>query len=324
MDTYLLIKYLRCATTPEEEAAVRRWLADDPDESHARQYSDLHFIYEGMLMHGGDDAALSRENGSGHGRRHLLRRIAVAAASAAAVVLVAAGAALWSRNAAVDRLAENSVRTVYVPPGKSMQLTLEDGTRLWLNSGTEIEIPAVFARKTRDVRLIRGEALFDVAQDRRRPFNVDTYASSISVLGTRFNVDVDEESGAFSAALLRGSIKVVNKCREGEEYVLETNQMVTMEDGHLHLEHIGDPGSVDCWTDGLIDIAGVPFGHLMRKFELAYDVNIDIQRDTLPEIRYTRGKVRVSDGILHAMSMLALVCDIGYEYDRQTNTIVIR
>lgn len=52
MDTYLLIKYLKCSTTPEEEAQIHAWLADDPDGSHAKQYSDAHFMYEGMLLHG--------------------------------------------------------------------------------------------------------------------------------------------------------------------------------------------------------------------------------------------------------------------------------
>lgn len=86
-----------------------------------------------------------------------------------------------------------------------MELTLEDGSRLWLNSGTELEYPAVFSRKSRDVVLHSGEVMFDVANDGRRPFNVETYASTISVLGTKFNVSVDEASGEFSAALLRGS-----------------------------------------------------------------------------------------------------------------------
>ena len=61
-----------------------------------------------------------------------------------------------------------------------------------------------------------------------------------------------------------------------------------------------------------------------RKFELAYDVQIIIDRDDVPQIRYTRGKVRVSDGIEHALDMLSLACDFEYDYDRQTSTVIIR
>lgn len=92
----------------------------------------------------------------------------------------------------------------------------------------------------------------------------------------------------------------------------------------MYVEYIESPDAVECWTNGLIDIAGIPFDQLMRKFELAYDVHIVIERENLPEIRYTRGKVRVSDGIGHALSMLALVSDFTYEFDRQNGTIVIR
>ena len=157
MDTYLLIKYLKCATTPEEEARVRAWLADDPDGSHAKQYSDAHFLYEGMLIHGSGSRSFKAEaKTAGPG----FRKVILAVASAAAVVLMIAGAGLWSRNVTYDRLSAR-METVYVPAGKSMQLTLEDGTELWLNSGTEIEYPAVFSRKSRNVILHGGEVMFD-------------------------------------------------------------------------------------------------------------------------------------------------------------------
>lgn len=72
----------------------------------------------------------------------------------------------------------------------------------------------------------------------QRPFNVETYNSSISVLGTRFNVCLDGETGDFSAALLRGSIKVSNKISPDEIYILRPNQMVRMEYNHFIVEHI--------------------------------------------------------------------------------------
>ena len=135
---------------------------------------------------------------------------------------------------------------------------------------------------------------------------------------------LDGETGDFSAALLRGSIKVSNKISPDEVYILRPNQMVRMEYNHFIVEHIDDPEAVECWTNGLIDITDIPFDQLMRKFELAYDVNIVIERDSLPQIRYARGKVRISDGIDHALSMLALAADFTYDYDRHAGEIVVR
>ncbi len=97
----------------------------------------------------------------------------------------------------------------------------------------------------------------------QRPFNVETYNSSISVLGTRFNVLVDEKTQDFSAALLRGSIKVSNKISSDEVYILRPNQMVRMEDNHFIVEHIDDPEAVECWTNGLIDITEFPLPDML-------------------------------------------------------------
>lgn len=318
MDTYLLIKYLKCSTTPEEEAEVQRWLADDPDGSHAKQYSDAHFLYEGVVLHSRKTDSVHKSGISG------VRRAVRYATGIAAAVILAVTVGFISERHAFDKLSART-ETVYVPAGKSMQLTLEDGTKLWLNSGTEIEYPVVFSRKSREVKLYSGEALFDVAKDEGRPFTVDTYASTISVLGTRFNVSVDKEMGGFSAALLRGAVKVTSKLREGEEYRLYPNQMVRLSnDNHLYVEQIKDPESVECWKDGLLDISCLPFDMLMRRFEMVYNVNIVMERDNMPEISYLSGKVRVSDGIEHALDMLELASDFTYEYDRRTNTVIIR
>ena len=97
----------------------------------------------------------------------------------------------------------------------------------------------------------------------QRPFNVETYNSSISVLGTRFNVCLDGETGDFSAALLRGSIKVSNKISPDEVYILRPNQMVRMEYNHFIVEHIDDPEAVECWTNGLIDITEFPLPDML-------------------------------------------------------------
>ncbi len=318
MDTYLLIKYFKCTASREEEAEVRRWLADDPDGSHARQYREAHLIFSGMVVHGDGTDAPARTR-----RQVPLRKIFYSVAVAASVAIVAAVSFSWSRYETLERLASRT-ETVKVPAGRSMEMTLEDGTEIWLNAGTEIEYPSVFSRKARTVKLISGEVMFDVSRDEDRPFVVETFASTISVLGTKFNVAVDEENNDFSAALLRGSIKVSSKLSEDEEFILEPNDMVKMTGNHLYVGKIEDTGSVGCWTRGLIDVAGVPFDELMRKLELVYDVEIIIDREDLPEVRYTWGKIRISEGLDHALSVLAKASDFTWERDMETGIVLIR
>lgn len=90
------------------------------------------------------------------------------------------------------------------------------------------------------------------------------------------------------------------------------------------MEKIGDISTVGCWNEGVIDVSSMPFDELMRKFEKAYNVNIEILRDSLPVVTYTRGKIRVTDGIEHAMSVLRLASDFEYEYDIETATVYVR
>lgn len=318
MDTYFLIKYFKCTASREEEAEVRRWLADDPDGSHARQYREAHLIFSGMVVHGDAAAAPARQK-----RLVPVRKILYSAAVAASLAAVATLSFFWSRYDTVERLASRT-ETVKVPAGRSMEMTLEDGTAIWLNAGTELEYPTVFSRKARTVRVISGEVMFDVSRDEDRPFVVETFASTISVLGTKFNVTVDEENKDFSAALLRGTIKVASKFSDDEEFILKPNDMVKMTGNHLYVDKFEDAGSVECWTRGLIDVAGVPFDELMRKLERVYDVDIVIDRDDLPEVRYTWGKIRISEGLDHALSVLAKASDFTWERDMETGVVLIR
>lgn len=153
MDTYILIKYLKCAVSQEEEALVREWLADDPDGSRQRQFCEAHDILNGMTVY--SDVPRVRTV-----RTSRVRRIAFAAMRVAAVAVLLAGVGLWMRNSTLDGISEKTER-IYVPAGKSLCMTLEDGTTMWLNAGSEVEYPSVFSRRDRTVMVHSGEVLFE-------------------------------------------------------------------------------------------------------------------------------------------------------------------
>lgn len=316
MDTSLLLKYLECHVSPEEERAVREWLANDPDGSRAKKYKDAHFIFEGMTIHADKRLELSAR------RPSVLKRIARFSAAAAIAAFVIAGTAVLVRNNTLDMVAEK-IETVYVPAGKTMELTLEDGTKMWLNSETRIEYPSVFGRKTRNVRLLSGEVLFDVTHDEKRPFTVSTFASDVCVLGTKFDVLADENNGSFQTSLIRGLVKVINKFDENDSVILKPDQSVSMMNGRLVVASIEDSSSVICWRDGLVNLTDLPFDQLMKRFEKVYNVKIVIERSEMPQIRYSRGKVRVSDGVDHALEMLSRASDFNWNHDRNSNIITI-
>lgn len=315
MDSYQLLKYLKGSCSPKEEAEIRRWLADDPDGSRKEMYRQMHNIYNGMTLYGESSRkevrAVSRWN-----------RMALWAGGVAAAVALLVGVSVHQRHVTVDRLAAQT-EIIRVPQGESLQLDLEDGTKMWLNGGTEIERPRVFGRKDRRLTVRRGEVLLDVAKDERHPFYVETFASTVKVLGTRFDVEVDETEQAFAVTLLRGRVVAQGKRSRGT-VDLQPDERLALKDGRLTKTRVTNPSAVDCWTEGLIDVSDIPFDALMRKFENAFNVKIILDRDEMPTISYTRGKIRISDGIDHALEVLQVAADFVYERDFDKNTIIIK
>ena len=303
---------MKCEATPEEESAVLAWLEADP--GHRREMDRLDAVYNATVLHAPAASEIRRA------KTFVLRRAARYAATAAAALLLVAVSGWFFTARQMSRLAEQ-MTAVNVPAGQRISLKLQDGTTIWLNAGTTLEYPAAFAAGSRRVR-VSGEAMFDVAHDADRPFVVETFACDVEVLGTKFNVVAEEQAGKFSTSLIRGRVKVVNRLSDGEQFVLSPDECASLVGGHLSLRQIDDPDEF-LWTEGIISLKGASFEELIAKFEKAYGIRIKVMRETLPRLR-CRGKLRVSDGIEHAMSILRTGADFTYEIDRDTNEIRIR
>ncbi len=203
-----------------------------------------------------------------------------------------------------------------------MSVTLSDGTQVQLNGNSRIEYPVIFSRKQRNVKL-SGEAFFEVKHDERHPFIVETFASKVEVLGTRFNVYADEASEYFSAALVDGKVKVTTNDETAEQVVLAPDEMVKFVNNHLVVTKV-DAENLISWTEGYVNLADTDFESLMRRFENVYGVKIVIERETMPEIGYKSGKIRVSEGVNFALKLLQHECKFTYTENYETNTITIR
>lgn len=250
---------------------------------------------------------------------HLIRRIAIAAS----VMLFMIAGIKWSREDVYDELS-SCHRTLLVPHEQSLHITLTDGTRLWLGSGTEVEIPQIFSTDRREIKLINGEVYLEVAEDKGKPFVVNTSVGDVKVLGTRFNIIVDNDNDYFSTALFEGAVKVSGKAESSLEYTLKPSEELVFDNGLWNIERITSTSATPLWIEGIIDIAGVSFSELMYTFERTYGVEIVNERKDIPQLNYTMGKIRIKDGIRHAMDMLKLSSDFDYKYDADKQIIYIR
>ena len=309
MDDLLLQKYLRNETSEEELAEVLDWL--DASTENQRYLDRLDYISNLNILAGEAQPRVSRRTVS------LWKRTAQWSAAAAAALLVCAGVSHYL----ADRILEYRTRDM-MANGQSMSVTLSDGTTVWLNSGAKLEYPSIFSRKTRRVK-ISGEAMFEVKHDASRPFIVETFACDAEVLGTKFNILADARTADFSAALLEGRLKILNRLGGGESFILSPNEQIDLVDGHLKLNRITDPDDFR-WVDGLMNLNTLSFGEVIRKFENYYGVRITIDNpEDMPVLKY-HGKIRVSDGVDHALKLLQITNNFSFTRDDETNTIHIK
>lgn len=317
MTEEFLYRYVSCQTTPEEEQQILEWLRSDPENE--RLLARIHRRHDLAAL----SAPLINELYDRDRRRgvgHLVRRWAVAGLSAAAVVLLLLGGHFYRQNRHLERLASRRI-ALNVPAGQQLRITLSDGTSVWLNAGTRLEYPALFADGERRVH-IDGEARFDVRHDADRPFVVETYACDVRVLGTEFDVAADSLRGSFSTALFEGSVEVRNR-QTSETVRLRPDQTVRLEGSRLAVGSIENSDDY-LWTEGYINFKGHTFREIIDRYRQVYGVDIRLDGVEVPDTRFQWGKIHIQDGVDNAMKVLQHTYPITYEFDPERRTVIVR
>ena len=319
VDFDMLFRSFNNVATDKEESLICDWLAGN--EENKKTYAKVRDLHEAFIMEAPIELLEGGLPGAARKRRRMLHTVlkGVGYAAALAIFCIAGYGIINSR---IEARLSKTMNTIEVPAGKSMDYILADGTLIKLNSGARLQYPMAFAKDRREVRL-EGEAYFDVAHNDRQPFVVNTFACKIEVLGTTFSVNADAESGKFSAVLAEGSVKLSDISDPDKTIVMEPDQKVSFSNGRFIL--YDRPAELEMrWTEGIIDIGGLPFDELMKKLEKSFGVEIVIDRDTLPAIGFTDGRIRISDGIEDALRILQQGADFTWSKDYRTGVITIR
>lgn len=321
MTDELLFKYFSNEASAEEVAQIEQWLEEDP--ARQSEFDSAHYLFNAMILHSDELSKMTTPGAlEKTSRKSKVRRLVYRYAAAAAAVVIAGLSGVFVEREINYNKMTAQTNVLEVPAGQRMSVTLSDGTQVQLNGNSRIAYPVIFSRKQRNVKL-SGEAFFEVKHDERHPFIVETFASKVEVLGTRFNVYADEASEYFSTALVDGKVKVTTNDETAEQVVLAPDEMVKFVNNHLVVTKV-DAENLISWTEGYINLADTDFESLMHRFENVYGVKIVIERETMPEIGYKSGKIRVSEGVNFALKLLQHECKFTYTENYETNTITIR
>lgn len=321
MTDELLFRYFSNEASAEEVAQIEQWLDEDP--ARQSEFDSAHYLFNAMILHSDELSKMTTPDAlEKTSRKSKVRRLVYRYAAAAAAVVIAGLSGVFVEREINYNKMTAQTNVLEVPAGQRMSVTLSDGTQVQLNGNTRLEYPVIFSRKQRNVKL-SGEAFFEVTHDERHPFIVETFASKVEVLGTRFNVYADEASEYFSTALVDGKVRVTTNDETAEQVVLAPDEMVRFVNNHLVVTKV-DAENLISWTEGYVNLADTDFESLMHRFENVYGVKIVIERETMPEIGYKSGKIRVSEGVNFALKLLQHECKFTYTENYETNTITIR
>lgn len=167
---------------------------------------------------------------------------------------------------------EVEYNTLTVPRGSRIaHVTLSDGTRVWLNSGSSLRYPVTFNGPDRKVE-VTGESYFEVAQDKAHPFVVNKGNNAIKVLGTHFNVNAYDEEGPMKVTLLEGSVKVTSSA---DNSLLLPGQMAVMNAGQkIDVDKNADIEKVMAWKNGYFNFSSADIRTVMRELARWYGLEL--------------------------------------------------
>ena len=196
-----------------------------------------------------------------------------------------------------------------VPRGsKIATITLSDGTKVWLNSSSSLQYPVAFSGNERNVE-ITGEAYFEVAHNAAAPFIVKKGETSVTVLGTHFNVNAYDDETSLKVTLLQGTVKVE---KQGLSGLLMPGQQAQIED-KIKISNEVDVDEVMAWKNGEFQFGEAEDIHaVMRQIARWYDVNIEYKEDVAGHIG---GTISRDENISQVLSMLQMTGAVKFKIE---------
>lgn len=171
---------------------------------------------------------------------------------------------------------ETVYNSVSTPKGGKFQLTLSDGTKVWLNASSSLKFPVVFNGDERKVEL-HGEGYFEVAENKQKPFRVDVAGrGEVEVLGTHFNVNAYADEASLNTTLLEGSVKVRVGVNSKPSILSPGQQAKIFPNGELRTASNINLEEVVAWKNGKFYFGeSTDMETVMRQIGRWYDVEVE-------------------------------------------------
>lgn len=281
----LLDRYLKGETTEKENQLVERWLEEHGNPNQEWQ----------SLDQSGKDQWLSSvfSDINASIRQEEVKVVPLpqrklgwwqSVAAAAAVLLI--GCTLYLEWPLLQSLLNPvQLTALQAPIHQKRAITLADGSRVWINAGSELKYPETFNGQTREVYL-SGEAYFDIRHDTAKPFIIHTGNLLTKVLGTAFNIKEDKSKQTIQVTVTRGKVSVAN----GSKLlgILRPNQQISFNTlKEEALQATVNAAQVIAWQQSDLHFEDVSFGEAIAQLRRHFGVKISFGNAKLKDCRFT-------------------------------------
>jgi transmembrane sensor len=206
----------------------------------------------------------------------------------------------------------NSFNTLSTPTGGQYNIVLADGTKVYLNTVSSIKYPTQFNSDQRVVEL-EGEAYFEVAKNKNKPFIVKSANQTIEVLGTHFNVHAYNNETVVKTTLLEGSVAVTYK---NEKSVLKPGQQSSVSDNFTKIKiREVDTEATIAWKNGRFKFDNADLKTVMKQLERWYGIKVEYRGD-VSDVRFNGGTF-MNKNLSEVLKVLEL-SDIKFKVEGKT------
>lgn len=208
---------------------------------------------------------------------------------------------------------------ILVPRKCEFRLTLDDGTQVFLNAGSSLRYPTLFAAGERRIYL-EGEGYFNVQRDTTRPFIVETASQRIRVLGTAFNVNAYPGEEMNYTSLQSGRVAVEDKWT-GNDWTLLPGQQAVLNriTGETIVREV-DIQQIVSWKNGMLVFDDLVLEQIMDKLSYWYDVTVFFRDEEVKEYLF-KGNIPRYESLETVLKALEKVSGISFTLNGQVVTI---
>lgn len=282
--------YLCDALSPDRRAEIRRWFGTEEGQRYLSEVidEDVARILSGEELHSSESIEIQPlhiEIPTGKNKKRFqptigwwLRKIAT---WIPAILLLATGGYMYYNQTQSPPLAE-----IYVPKGDIQTIIFQDGTKVILNADSRLKYTPGFKLFSRKVEL-EGEAYFEVAKNKIRPFTVHTSGVDIRVLGTKFNIKAYNDESDITTTLNQGHVRVSDI--QGRALELFPGEQIVYEkkNGKMHKRTLVNAADYSGWKTNSLYFTDTRLDHISKELSRKFNKEIVLMDPSLESSIYT-------------------------------------